>query len=126
MVLDRLSGPKAVTPILRNLTLQEGDDDAISSLAGRAAQRVHRSKKSPSQQPLSPSSSQAPESQTLSHEEEEEVEGDYESEDNEVIVPWGAPLTPLLRMAAEAEVEGVYSEDEVFQGQTLSQTAAST
>lgn len=55
--------------------------------------------------------------------EEAEIEGDYAFEDNEVMVPWGPPMSQLAdngnmaEVEVEVEVEGVYSDDELFEGE---------
>ena len=63
------------------------------------------------------------EMESASNDEEEEIEGDYDSEDNEVMIPRGSPLRELAddRKMDEVEVEGVYSDDELFEGECAHQ-----
>ncbi|OCF57032.1 hypothetical protein L486_05889 [Kwoniella mangroviensis CBS 10435] len=53
---------------------------------------------------------------------EEAPEGDYDDEENEVIVPWGRTVKVEKGNGAEIEEEGVYSEDEELFAKTPTQT----
>ncbi|WWC96326.1 hypothetical protein V866_003193 [Kwoniella sp. B9012] len=56
--------------------------------------------------------------------EEEAPEGDYDDEENEVIVPWGHTVEVVEGNGAEIEEEGVYSEDEELFANTHAQPKA--
>ncbi len=95
----------------------ERHDDLSSTLTSGVNQLGHEAHTEA--KPSAILSLRRPEKETaaVADEEDEEVEGDYDSEDNEVIVPWIGPRHSLVAGEADMDAEGVYSEDEVFDGE---------
>jgi len=96
--------------------VQPSHSDPASEITMRDGRLVLKDALDPGTIPVLPISPVMDEVQG-DEEEEEEIEGDYDSGDDEVIVPWGAPVILEAELEDDQEVEGIYSEDELFEGE---------